>query len=893
MAKNKNQIYWIIGAVIVLYLLFGQGTRTSVPEGVAPTPDGTIIVPQESTGDASLMWWKYNDPAKYELLKAGTTRPLSSARETMIGDATCSLSSDKTTIYTCPLAGEFDFLHSSSSTHDGVVIHLWDNVAWIRTDSCHPACNNDYGCCYEAGYYQLQLLKGQGGTYDCASGREYKAVYFYCDKGGCDESTCGGWEFDHCDGRYGIYKRDCDGTECVETWSSEEDGWEDPKCIGGITGCTDTDGGYDLYKKGTVTATGSSTTGNLVETDKCQSSTVIFEYQCEGNDLVEFNINCPSGYLCENGACISQYGKQGADYVEPVQLWNNMQLEPNKNTAFVLSLSNADKENDRTAKIELGLYKVESGSWGETLKNTISWNLQSFVGTPVHKENCKSGEENVDTFEITLAKSSAEDPLTFNLITPSEPGEYVFAASTYDKCWVEGDLTSGARNIVIKKGIIIKSGVAALHENCDRAMYDDDQNGLVANDDPYCTGNVLKICCVGQVTGTAGWKYSQEGETPKCDTGILGYFGEWAVEDKVCETGQICCKLTNGEIKWTTKCKATGIQPLGEPVSISQCGTIPDPKTETCSELGGLDCASEGKVCGGIVKETKDVKECCQAGFICMTSDCKSNWNCEAWSDPINQCGDRTCTDSNNCKPPNNIKETKKSCDSNICCEYKEGGFIGIGATTKYKLVPLSDCNEVSGKSVPSTFHPECSGIVPGEEVKNIVPGIETKELEGMTTSDLISHGCSNTEQCEEGSKCRSLNWLADKGYITDIDATSMANTLKIQSKLTGTLGGAATGATACALLIGAFTAGTALPIAVPMCAVAGGAIGYKITEWASAIASADKSKLGVCVIESDPFAQITAWIKENPLLAAAIGIGIFVLIIILMQPPKSGYRRK
>ena len=50
----------------------------------------------------------------------------------------------------------------------------------------------------------------------------------------------------------------------------------------------------------------------------------------------------------------------------------------------------------------------------------------------------------------------------------------------------------------------------------------------------------------------------------------------------------------------------------------------------------------------------------------------------------------------------------------------------------------------------------------------------------------------------------------------------------------------------------------------------------------------------GLCVEKKvDPFRQIMDWIKDNPLLAAGLGIGIFVLIIVLMSPQKSGYRRK
>lgn len=65
------------------------------------------------------------------------------------------------------------------------------------------------------------------------------------------------------------------------------------------SGCYDSDGGKDLFVKGT---TGRATGGS---TDYCPSEATIFEYTCQDNGVRGHRYYCPSGYVCEEGACVA------------------------------------------------------------------------------------------------------------------------------------------------------------------------------------------------------------------------------------------------------------------------------------------------------------------------------------------------------------------------------------------------------------------------------------------------------------------------------------------------------------------------------------------------------------------------------------------------------------
>lgn len=66
--------------------------------------------------------------------------------------------------------------------------------------------------------------------------------------------------------------------------------------------CNDNDWGEDIYTYGTTKL--ELRDGRSSEkTDSCLNLTVIKEYVCEGSDLREKKIDCPSGTVCYGGIC--------------------------------------------------------------------------------------------------------------------------------------------------------------------------------------------------------------------------------------------------------------------------------------------------------------------------------------------------------------------------------------------------------------------------------------------------------------------------------------------------------------------------------------------------------------------------------------------------------------
>lgn len=61
--------------------------------------------------------------------------------------------------------------------------------------------------------------------------------------------------------------------------------------------CSDTDGGTDRYVRGTT----SNSQGS--QTDVCWTSTSVHEFFCSGNNIMDDVLDCPSGYICSDGAC--------------------------------------------------------------------------------------------------------------------------------------------------------------------------------------------------------------------------------------------------------------------------------------------------------------------------------------------------------------------------------------------------------------------------------------------------------------------------------------------------------------------------------------------------------------------------------------------------------------
>ncbi len=63
-------------------------------------------------------------------------------------------------------------------------------------------------------------------------------------------------------------------------------------------GCSDTDGGINIYQSGAVTK------GSSIYRDYCIGSGGGVEYYCSGNQVANASFNCPGGYFCSDGTCM-------------------------------------------------------------------------------------------------------------------------------------------------------------------------------------------------------------------------------------------------------------------------------------------------------------------------------------------------------------------------------------------------------------------------------------------------------------------------------------------------------------------------------------------------------------------------------------------------------------
>ena len=73
------------------------------------------------------------------------------------------------------------------------------------------------------------------------------------------------------------------------------------RCAEAEKSCSDTDGGNDIYDKGTVTS--GSIVSTVTRTDACTDENMIREYYCVGDDYKSELASCPSDHFCENGEC--------------------------------------------------------------------------------------------------------------------------------------------------------------------------------------------------------------------------------------------------------------------------------------------------------------------------------------------------------------------------------------------------------------------------------------------------------------------------------------------------------------------------------------------------------------------------------------------------------------
>ncbi|MFH1785498.1 MAG: hypothetical protein ABH842_03635 [Candidatus Micrarchaeota archaeon] len=155
-----------------------------------------------------------------------------------------------------------------------------NGVVVSATLTCPSGYNCDSGTCVSVGcsdddggsnkYSKGTTTKGDTTYTDyCTSSSEVKE--YYCSWGDIYSSTL----------------------SCSSGYSCS-----DGACISGDS-CDDSDGGKDRYEEGTTTK------GEDEYTDTCKDSDTVKEYFCDNDDLIDYtNLDCPSGYECDDGECV-------------------------------------------------------------------------------------------------------------------------------------------------------------------------------------------------------------------------------------------------------------------------------------------------------------------------------------------------------------------------------------------------------------------------------------------------------------------------------------------------------------------------------------------------------------------------------------------------------------
>lgn len=183
----------------------------------------------------------------------------------------------------------------------------------------------------------------------------------------------------------------------------------------------------------------------------------------------------------------------------------------------------------------------------------------------------------------------------------------------------------------------------------------------------------------------------------------------------------------------------------------------------------------------------------------------------------------------------------------------------------------------------------ECKGTLTGSAgITSKQKGIKISDIDSATTPELFQSVCTEDIQCEEGSKCTSLNKLVEDNKISDIQASEIANTIK--NKITADFVVGATTSVICAKYLSPLlTVGPqSIPIIITACTGAGIVSGIGVDKLISALREGDLSKTGLCTIESNPltdFIEKAAFFKitgdsTTDGLIIIIG-GLFIVVIL------------
>ncbi len=208
-------------------------------------------------------------------------------------------------------------------------------------------------------------------------------------------------------------------------------------------------------------------------------------------------------------------------------------------------------------------------------------------------------------------------------------------------------------------------------------------------------------------------------------------------------------------------------------------------------------------------------------------------------------------------------EETDTDCGGSECNK------CGIG----WKCERTTDCE--SGACIENY----CS---PGGEISGNQKGISASEIKKMTAEDLAASACTKSVQCEEGSECQSLQFLIDKGTLTNDEAESLIDKSSIFFGAAGAVGGVGACGALAGLAVGSLVLAPAAPILFPLCAIAGGALGLGINDIWENFGNKELSNAGYCIKEGGGL-EIFEWAAWFDITGDGVKNGIDGLIIIII----------
>lgn len=248
------------------------------------------------------------------------------------GDTFC-VASQPSQVFTC------------TADADGCLVASNETCA---EDSSCTVSNGTAGCAFTT-IHPCEQVQPSGDNYACGTTNPYtlcgNAINItgtHCDAGTCQDGACVSGNFTYCSAASrnatactDVYSPVCGDVgnmvECFaapcpsienKTYSnacnaclhSNVIGYTLGACaVGNNVSCTDSDGGKNIYVKGTVTTANQSFTDTCAYcTGLCQPGQpctggcgAVQEYDCNGSAVVASTVVCPAGNTCVDGACVA------------------------------------------------------------------------------------------------------------------------------------------------------------------------------------------------------------------------------------------------------------------------------------------------------------------------------------------------------------------------------------------------------------------------------------------------------------------------------------------------------------------------------------------------------------------------------------------------------------